>query len=34
MKSIKHAIHVIKPGMYLVSLYIKDAFYSVLACKA
>ena len=29
MESIKQVIHVIKPNMYLASLDIKDAFYTV-----
>ena len=29
MESLKHAIHMIRPGAYLASIDIKDAFYSV-----
>lgn len=32
-QSIKHAIHMSKPGLHLTSLDIKDAFYSVPVCK-
>ena len=33
MKSIRYAIYMIKPGMFLASLDIKDAFYSIAVHK-
>ena len=33
MESIRQAIYMIKPGMFLASLDIKDAFYSIPAHK-